>query len=169
MTQLFFLPGIRAAGLPRVGASIKCFVFVDSPVHPAPRAGSPNESIQAEPIMGSPSVETQLAGSMRTRWRSPNRVCRSGLDVQVTARSVRPGIGFSPTERTSDAIFSIALYARRWPLPRGADLPDPHGHRREVIRHIVLSCARRTTNARRSLAIALEMAPGLPVQEAQAT
>jgi hypothetical protein len=39
-------------------------------------------------------------------------------------------IGFSPTERPSDAIFSIALYPR-WVnlffLDEGASLPDPHG------------------------------------------
>ena len=39
-------------------------------------------------------------------------------------------IGFSPTERPSDAIFSIALYPR-WVtlffLDSGASLPDPHG------------------------------------------
>jgi hypothetical protein len=39
-------------------------------------------------------------------------------------------IGFSPTERPSDAVFSIALYPR-WVnlffLDSGASLPDPHG------------------------------------------
>jgi hypothetical protein len=55
-------------------------------------------------------------------------------------------IGFSPTERTSDVIFSIALYPRWVSLFffRGADLPDPQkllkGSGKQV-RHIVLESA----------------------------
>ena len=55
-------------------------------------------------------------------------------------------IGFSPTERTSDVIFSIALYPRWVSLFffRGADLPDPQkllkGGGKQV-RHIVLESA----------------------------
>ncbi len=52
-------------------------------------------------------------------------------------------IGFSPTERAGDGIFSIALYP---PHPslfflQGAKLPDPTGRLRgsgKVVRHIVL-------------------------------
>jgi hypothetical protein len=55
-------------------------------------------------------------------------------------------IGFSPTERTSDVIFSIALYPRWVSLFffHGADLPDPQkllkGSGKQV-RHIVLKSA----------------------------
>jgi hypothetical protein len=55
-------------------------------------------------------------------------------------------IGFSPTERTSDVIFSITLYPRWVSLFffRGADLPDPQkllkGGGKQV-RHIVLESA----------------------------
>ena len=55
-------------------------------------------------------------------------------------------IGFSPTERASDVIFSITLYPRWVSLFffRGADLPDPQkllkGSGKQV-RHIVLETA----------------------------
>jgi hypothetical protein len=55
-------------------------------------------------------------------------------------------IGFSPTDRTSDAIFSIALYPRWVSLfffP-GVDLPDPENLLKgsgKIIRHIVLKGA----------------------------
>jgi hypothetical protein len=55
-------------------------------------------------------------------------------------------IGFSPTERASDVIFSITLYPRWVSLffLRGADLPDPQkllkGSGKQV-RHIVLETA----------------------------
>src|SRR5262245_39305208 len=55
-------------------------------------------------------------------------------------------IGFSPTERTSDVIFSITLYPRWVSLFffRGADLPDPQkllkGAGKQV-RHLVLERA----------------------------
>jgi len=52
-------------------------------------------------------------------------------------------IGFGPTERTSDAIFSIALFPRWVSLffLRGANLPDPQKLLKgsgKVARHIVL-------------------------------
>jgi hypothetical protein len=52
-------------------------------------------------------------------------------------------IGFSPTERAGDGIFSIALYPRYPSLffLQGAKLPDPTGRLRgsgNVVRHIVL-------------------------------
>jgi hypothetical protein len=55
-------------------------------------------------------------------------------------------IGFSPTERTSDAIFSIALWPRWVSLffLQGAGLPDPHRLLQgsgKVARHIVLESA----------------------------
>lgn len=55
-------------------------------------------------------------------------------------------IGFCPTERTSDVIFSITLYSRWVSLFffRGADLPDPQkllkGSGKQV-RHIILESA----------------------------
>ena len=55
-------------------------------------------------------------------------------------------IGFGPTERASDAIFSIALYPRWVSLffLHGADLPDPQKLLKgsgKVARHIVLKDA----------------------------
>jgi hypothetical protein len=55
-------------------------------------------------------------------------------------------IGFSPTERTSDAIFSLALWPRWVSLffLQGAGLPDPDGLLQgsgKVARHIVLEDA----------------------------
>jgi hypothetical protein len=55
-------------------------------------------------------------------------------------------IGFSPTERTSDAIFSITLWPRWVSLffLQGASLPDPNGLLKgsgKVARHIVLTNA----------------------------
>jgi hypothetical protein len=55
-------------------------------------------------------------------------------------------IGFGPTERASDVIFSIALYPRWVSLffLRGADLPDPQKLLKgsgKVVRHVVLESA----------------------------
>src|SRR5262245_8880456 len=55
-------------------------------------------------------------------------------------------IGFGPTERASDAIFSIALYPRWVSLfcLRGAAIPDPQKLMKgsgKVVRHIVLESA----------------------------
>jgi hypothetical protein len=55
-------------------------------------------------------------------------------------------IGFGPTERASDAIFSIALYPRWVSLffLQGAGLPDPEGRLKgqgSRVRHIVLEDA----------------------------
>jgi hypothetical protein len=55
-------------------------------------------------------------------------------------------IGFSPTERASDAIFSIVLWPRWVSLffLQGAGLPDPEGLLQgsgKVVRHIVLKSA----------------------------
>lgn len=53
-------------------------------------------------------------------------------------------VGFAPSERTSDAVFSIALYPR-WVslfLLKGAGLPDPHKRLKgsgNVVRHVVLT------------------------------
>jgi hypothetical protein len=55
-------------------------------------------------------------------------------------------IGFGPSERASEAIFSIALYPRWVTLffLQGVGLPDPKGLLKgsgKVVRHIVLSSA----------------------------
>ena len=55
-------------------------------------------------------------------------------------------IGFGPSERASEAIFSIAVYPRWVTLffLRGAGLRDPHGLLKgsgKVVRHIVLKNA----------------------------
>jgi hypothetical protein len=52
-------------------------------------------------------------------------------------------IGFGPTERPSEAIFSVVMYARSvgFAFLQGAGLPDPHGLLQgsgTVARHIVL-------------------------------
>jgi hypothetical protein len=55
-------------------------------------------------------------------------------------------IGFGPSERASEAVFSIALYPRWVTLffLQGAGLPDPKHHLKgsgKVVRHIVLASA----------------------------
>ncbi len=55
-------------------------------------------------------------------------------------------IGFGPTEKVSDAIFSVVLYPRWVTLffLQGAQLPDPHGLLKgegKVVRHFVLDDA----------------------------
>ncbi|HEY7183495.1 MAG TPA: DUF1801 domain-containing protein [Blastocatellia bacterium] len=55
-------------------------------------------------------------------------------------------VGFGPTERASDVIFSIALYPRWVSLffLHGADIPDPQKLLKgggKVVRHIVLESA----------------------------
>jgi hypothetical protein len=55
-------------------------------------------------------------------------------------------IGFGPTERASDAVFSIALYPRWVTLffLQGAALPDPHKVLKgsgKLVRHLVLQSA----------------------------
>jgi len=102
----------------------------------------------------SPSPETELAGFIAKYTPEIGALARAALDRM---RARLPGaielvydnynalaIGFGPTERTSDAIFSIALYPR-WVslffLQGGPGLPDPHkmlqGSGKQV-RHIVL-------------------------------
>ncbi len=84
-------------------------------------------------------------------------------------------IGFSPTERTSDAVFSIAVYPR-WVslffLLNGAGLPDPKGLLRgagKKARHIVLERAEmlEQSDVQALLAAALAHAPGCMADPAQ--
>jgi hypothetical protein len=56
-------------------------------------------------------------------------------------------IGFGPTQRTSEIVFSLALYPRWVSLffARGKGLPDPHKRLRgggSVVRHVVLEGAK---------------------------
>lgn len=53
-------------------------------------------------------------------------------------------IGFGPSERSTEIVFSIAFYPRWVSLffARGADLPDPHKRLKgsgSVVRHVVLT------------------------------
>jgi len=75
-------------------------------------------------------------------------------------------IGFSPTERTADAIFSLALFPRWVSLFffHGAQLPDPHRRLRgsgKQVRHIILDDAGALDEpvVEVLLALALERAP----------
>jgi len=74
-------------------------------------------------------------------------------------------IGFGPSERTSEAIFSIALYPRWVTLffLQGARLRDPHGLLKgsgKVVRHIVLkdACTLDEAAVRELMAQALDNA-----------
>ncbi|HXK10648.1 MAG TPA: hypothetical protein VMT70_13445 [Vicinamibacteria bacterium] len=99
------------------------------------------------------SPERRLAGFMGKFSPEVARVARA---ARAKLRRLVPGalelvydnynalaIGFSPTERASDAMLSIALYPRWVSLffLRGAGLPDPRGLLRgsgSRVRHIVL-------------------------------
>src|SRR3989304_4529690 len=78
-------------------------------------------------------------------------------------------IGFGPTERVSDAVFSIALYPRWVSLffLQGADLPDPGGLLKgggKRVRHLVLEAAETldTPGARAPPAPDLRWGPRVP-------
>ena len=97
--------------------------------------------------------EKQLDGFLAKYLPEIVSVARSALDRM---RARLPGaiemvydnynglvIGFCPTERPSDAIFSLVLYPRWVTLCflQGAGLPDPNGLLRgkgKIVRHIVL-------------------------------
>ncbi len=106
--------------------------------------------------MNDKTPEEQLAGFIARYTPEIGDIARAAL---AKMRARLPGaielvydnynalaIGFSPTERASDVIFSIALYPRWVSLFffRGADLPDPQkllkGGGKQV-RHIVLESA----------------------------
>lgn len=106
--------------------------------------------------MNTPSPEKQLAGFIAKYTPEVGALARAAL---ARMRARLPGavelvydnynalaIGFSPTERTSDAIFSIALWPRHVSLffLQGAGLPDPHRLLKgsgKVARHLVLETA----------------------------
>lgn len=107
--------------------------------------------------MREPSARSRLAGFLARYDPGVRAVARDALR---RLRSRIPGavelvydnynalaIGFSPSERASDAVLSIALYPRWVTLffLQGAALPDPgkllRGSGRKV-RHVVLATAR---------------------------
>ena len=75
-------------------------------------------------------------------------------------------IGFGPTERASDVVFSIALYPRWVTLffLQGAALPDPHKVLKgsgKLVRHLVLQSAAdlERPELRQLMAAALQRSP----------
>jgi len=106
--------------------------------------------------MREPSPEKQLAGFIAKYTPEVAALAQAALGKM---RARLPGavelvydnynalaIAFGPTERTSDAIFSIALYPRWVSLffLHGASLPDPHKLLKgsgNLVRHIVLKDA----------------------------
>ena len=106
--------------------------------------------------MGADSPERQVAKFMD---RYDPRVARVARAARTRLRRLLPGtlelvydnynalaIGFSPTERASDVVASIALYPRWVSLffMHGRRLPDPRGLLRgsgSRVRHIVLERA----------------------------
>ena len=110
----------------------------------------------AASVMKAMPPKRQLAGFIAKY--SPE-VGASAREALAKMRALLPGaielvydnynalaVGFGPTERASDAIFSIALYPRWVSLffLRGAGLPDPQRLLKgsgKVVRHIVLEDA----------------------------
>lgn len=102
------------------------------------------------------SPEEQLEGFIR---KYTPEVGATAREVVARLRARLPGafelvydnynalvVGFSPTERASDAVLSVALYPRWVTLffLNGAELDDPSGLLRgegKVARHIVLASA----------------------------
>jgi hypothetical protein len=89
----------------------------------------------------SPEVADEARKAIaRLRRRVP------GAHVLVYDNYNALAVGFSPTERASDTICSIAVFPR-WVslfLMRGADLPDPERRLRgggKIARHVVLDSA----------------------------
>lgn len=81
------------------------------------------------------SLAIAILASMRTRLPGAVELVYDNYNALV--------IGFSPTERASDAVFSIAVYPRWINLffLRGARLPDPQRvlkGRGKTVRHVVL-------------------------------
>jgi len=106
--------------------------------------------------MKSPSPRAQLKTFLA---KYTPQIARSAEEILRAMRARLPGaielvydnynalaIGFSSTERASDALFSIAVYPRWVSLFffEGGTLPDPHGLLQghgKVARHIVLQSA----------------------------
>jgi hypothetical protein len=105
-------------------------------------AGSPSKQLAAFLDRFSPEVRAVATGALaKMRRRLP------GASELVYDNYNALAIGFGPSERTSDAVFSIAVYPR-WVslffLQSGTTLPDParllkgSGTR---VRHVVLAAA----------------------------
>ena len=93
-----------------------------------------------------PEIAT-LAKSVLAKMR--NRLPNAILLVYDNYNAL--AIGFSPTERASDVIFSIALYPRwiNFFFLKGVNLPDPQKllkGRGKIVRHIVLKTAEDLDN-----------------------
>jgi hypothetical protein len=105
------------------------------------KAKSPEKQLDGFIAKYSPEIgELARAALARMRARLPGAIELVYDNYNALA------IGFSPTERTSDAIFSIALWPRWVSLffLQGAGLPDPSRLLKgsgKVARHIVLENA----------------------------
>jgi hypothetical protein len=121
---------------------------------------SPKKELDGFIAKYSPDVASLACKSLRKlRTRLPGALLLIYDNYNALA------IGFSPTERSSDAIFSIALYPR-WVsffFLQGAGLPDPCGLLKgsgKVARHLVLAAAEdlNTPEVEALIAHALEAA-----------
>ncbi len=84
----------------------------------------PEEQLEAFIARFSPEIAARARGALATvRERLPGAV------EMVYDNAYALVVGFSPTERPSDAIFSIAIYPRKVSLCflRGVHVPDPEG------------------------------------------
>src|SRR5215813_9661403 len=105
-----------------------------------------NDKTPEEQLAGFIAKYTPEIGALAQKALAKMRARLPGAIELVYDNYNALAIGFSPTERTSDVIFSIALYPRWVSLFffRGADLPDPRkllkGSGKQV-RHIVLKGA----------------------------
>ena len=106
------------------------------------KAKSPAAQLAAFLAKFTPEVEASAkAALVRMRKRLPGAIELVYDNYNALA------IGFGPTERASDAVFSIAVFPR-WVslffLQTGTQLPDPHGLLKgtgKQVRHIVLRSA----------------------------
>src|SRR5580704_14882912 len=103
-----------------------------------PKEKTPKEQLDAFIDRFTPEVAKVARGAIaRMRKLTP------GAQELVYDNYNALAIGFSPTERASDGIFSIALYPPHASLffLQGAKLPDPKKRLRgsgSVVRHVVL-------------------------------
>ena len=104
-----------------------------------------NDKTPEEQLAGFIAKYTPEIGALAQKALAKMRARLPGAIQLVYDNYNALAIGFSPTERSSDVIFSIALYPRWVSLFFfGADLPDPQkllkGSGKQV-RHIVLESA----------------------------
>src|SRR5215470_126999 len=105
-----------------------------------------NDKTPEEQLAGFIAKYTPEIGDMARATLAKMRARLPGAIELVYDNYNALAIGFSPTERTSDVIFSITLYPRWVSLFffRGAELPDPQkllkGGGKQV-RHIILENA----------------------------